>query len=165
MRLRSAGSQITRGEHSAAIDLWAVHPGGRTILDAVEQGLGLRAEALSDSRGILLNYGNMSSATVMFVLQQIMQRARLGTAGLRHVVWPRFDCGDHALPCRLTHPISAIARSSLNSWMSLAAATSCAPVSATWLLINRWTMGYRPQLIGSTHLSRLPSRNRFTFST
>ncbi len=77
----SAGSQITRGEDSAAIDLWAVHHGGRTILDAVDQGLGLRAEALSDSRGILLNYGNMSSATVMFVLQQIMQRARPGQQG------------------------------------------------------------------------------------
>ncbi len=74
----ACGSQITRG---MSIDLWAVHPGGRTILDAVEQGLGLRAEALSDSRGILLNYGNMSSATVMFVLQQIMQRARPAQQG------------------------------------------------------------------------------------
>ncbi len=77
----AAGPQITRGKHSAAIDLWAVHPGGRTILDAVEQGLGLRADALSHSRGILLNYGNMSSATVMFVLQQVMQHAHSGQQG------------------------------------------------------------------------------------
>lgn len=74
----AAGSQITRGK---SVDLWAVHPGGRTILDAIEQGLGLCREALADSRGILLNYGNMSSATVIFVLQQLMQRARPGEQG------------------------------------------------------------------------------------
>jgi alpha-pyrone synthase len=77
----AASSQITRGNDPSSIELWAVHPGGRTILDAVEQGMGLRADALSDSRGILLNYGNMSSATVMFVLQQIMQHARPGQRG------------------------------------------------------------------------------------
>jgi len=74
----AAGSEITRG---MSIDLWAVHPGGRTILDAVEQGLGLCREALCDSREILLNYGNMSSATVMFVLQQIMRHAQPGQQG------------------------------------------------------------------------------------
>ncbi len=74
--LAELGVQITRGEDPRAIDLWAVHPGGRTILDAVEKGLCLDAEALSDSRNILARYGNMSSATVMFVLEQIMRRAR-----------------------------------------------------------------------------------------
>ena len=79
--LRSANGQFLHGSDLSSIDLWAVHPGGRTILDAVEQGLGLRGEALSDSRGILLRYGNMSSATVMFVLHEIMQRARPGQKG------------------------------------------------------------------------------------
>jgi predicted naringenin-chalcone synthase len=79
--LAAAGSQITRGADLKSIDLWAVHPGGRTILDAAEQGLALEAEALADSRNILANYGNMSSATVMFVLERIMRRVRSGQLG------------------------------------------------------------------------------------
>jgi alpha-pyrone synthase len=79
--LGDIGSQITRGADPASIDLWAVHPGGRTILDAVEKGLGLCENALVDSRAILARYGNMSSATVMFVLEQLMQRACAGQPG------------------------------------------------------------------------------------
>jgi predicted naringenin-chalcone synthase len=79
--IAEAGSRITQGREFSSIDLWAVHPGGRSILDAVEQGLALPAEALADSRNILLNYGNMSSASVMFVLQRLMQRARPGQVG------------------------------------------------------------------------------------
>ncbi|MBH5322296.1 type III polyketide synthase [Aurantiacibacter sediminis] len=51
---------------------WAIHPGGRSILDAVERALELPKEALSASRGVLHDYGNMSSATVLFVLQRLM---------------------------------------------------------------------------------------------
>jgi predicted naringenin-chalcone synthase len=58
-----------------AIDLWAVHPGGRSILDAVETGLELPVNALAASREVLMRFGNMSSATVMFVLERMMQRA------------------------------------------------------------------------------------------
>jgi len=79
--LKQLGSQVTRGADPLAIDLWAVHPGGRSILDAVEKGLALPADALTSSRSILANYGNMSSATVMFVLQEIMQRAQSGQQG------------------------------------------------------------------------------------
>ena len=52
--------------------LWAVHAGGRSILDAVQQGLHLPPDALRHSRQILRDYGNMSSATLMFVLQKIL---------------------------------------------------------------------------------------------
>ena len=55
-----------------AIDGWAVHAGGRTILDAVEQGLALAPEALAHSREVLRAFGNMSSATLMFVLERIL---------------------------------------------------------------------------------------------
>jgi predicted naringenin-chalcone synthase len=79
--LADAGTRITQGHDFSSIDLWAVHPGGRTILDATEQGLALPPEALADSRNILLNYGNMSSASVMFVLQRLMQRAQSGQLG------------------------------------------------------------------------------------
>jgi alpha-pyrone synthase len=79
--LNVAGSRVTRGKDPRSIDLWAVHPGGRSILDSVEKGLALPANALSSSRDVLARYGNMSSATVMFVLQQVMQRAQAGQQG------------------------------------------------------------------------------------
>jgi predicted naringenin-chalcone synthase len=74
-------AEVLRGGQAQAIDLWAVHPGGRTILDAVEQALELRPDALSESRDILARFGNMSSATVMFVLEQMLKRAEKGQAG------------------------------------------------------------------------------------
>ena len=64
-----------------SIDLWAVHPGGRSILDAVEKGLELPKDALAASREVLSCFGNMSSATVMFVLQRILQQASPGQRG------------------------------------------------------------------------------------
>ncbi len=51
---------------------WAVHAGGRSILDAVEHGLGLGPDALAVSRSVLHDCGNMSSATLMFVLARMM---------------------------------------------------------------------------------------------
>ena len=60
------------GEHEPEEMNWAVHAGGRSILDAVEHGLELPADALAASRSILARYGNMSSATLMFVLADLM---------------------------------------------------------------------------------------------
>lgn len=54
---------------------WAVHPGGRSILDRVQSALGLTAEQLAPSRAVLRQYGNMSSATVLFVLRSLLSRA------------------------------------------------------------------------------------------
>ncbi|MFZ0338118.1 MAG: type III polyketide synthase [Terracidiphilus sp.] len=79
--LAAASHQITQGADLQSINLWAIHPGGRTILDAVEQGLALSPEALTHSREILRNFGNMSSASVVFVLAQLMQTARPGQRG------------------------------------------------------------------------------------
>jgi alpha-pyrone synthase len=79
--LKDMGTRITRGADPQTIDLWAVHPGGRTILDAVEKGLSLRADSLADSRHVLAGFGNMSSATVMFVLQRILRQAQPGQHG------------------------------------------------------------------------------------
>jgi alpha-pyrone synthase len=62
------------GRHPSEVGTWAVHPGGRTILDAVGDALGLGEEALGPSRGVLRDYGNMSSATVMFVLSEVLAR-------------------------------------------------------------------------------------------
>jgi alpha-pyrone synthase len=79
--LKQFGTQVTRGTDPRDIQLWAVHPGGRSILDAVEKGLALPADALSTSRSVLSRFGNMSSATVMFVLHDILQRAESGQKG------------------------------------------------------------------------------------
>ena len=64
-----------------SMDLWAVHPGGRTILDAVGEGLELPPEKLAASRSVLRRFGNMSSATVMFVLHDMMREAQPGQRG------------------------------------------------------------------------------------
>jgi predicted naringenin-chalcone synthase len=55
-----------------AIEHWAIHPGGRSILDRVQHRLDLTAEQLGPSREVLRRYGNMSSATVLFVLRAIL---------------------------------------------------------------------------------------------
>jgi alpha-pyrone synthase len=60
------------------IDSWAVHAGGRSILDAVEKGLELSQGALFASRDILARYGNMSSSTLMFVLSELIGRPDVG---------------------------------------------------------------------------------------
>jgi predicted naringenin-chalcone synthase len=74
--LAGARDAITGGAND--IDLWAVHPGGRTVLDAVEQAFGLAPTALGASRSVLNDYGNMSSSTVMFVLDRIMRGSKEG---------------------------------------------------------------------------------------
>ncbi len=78
------GRALREGELMAErenIDLWAVHPGGRSILDAVEKGLELPSDALAASREVLSCFGNMSSATIMFVLQRIMEQTQPGQRG------------------------------------------------------------------------------------
>jgi predicted naringenin-chalcone synthase len=79
--LKEMGSQVTGGRDLASVDLWAVHPGGKSILDSVEKGLELPSGALAASRSVLAQYGNMSSATVMFVLQKLMQQSQSGQHG------------------------------------------------------------------------------------
>lgn len=64
------------GHGLAEIDLWAVHPGGRSILDRVQSALELTDDQLEPSREVLRRYGNMSSATVLFVLGLLLARAR-----------------------------------------------------------------------------------------
>uniref|UniRef100_A0A175YHR1 Chalcone synthase n=2 Tax=Daucus carota subsp. sativus TaxID=79200 RepID=A0A175YHR1_DAUCS len=50
---------------------WIAHPGGRAILDQVETELGLVPEKLQCSREVLRDYGNMSSASVLFILDEM----------------------------------------------------------------------------------------------
>jgi predicted naringenin-chalcone synthase len=73
-----AGVDLLHGRSPDEYGVWAVHGGGRAILDAVETGLGIGQGALNWSREVLRQCGNMSSATIMFVLQRIM--AGIGTS-------------------------------------------------------------------------------------
>lgn len=52
---------------------WWIHPGGRAILDRVQEALQLPDEALAPSRAVLARYGNMSSATVLFVIEEALR--------------------------------------------------------------------------------------------
>jgi predicted naringenin-chalcone synthase len=57
---------------------WAIHPGGRAILDAFESALGLGAEGLAHPRAVLRDHGNMSSPTVLFVLERLLEEGLPG---------------------------------------------------------------------------------------
>lgn len=52
--------------------IWAIHPGGRLILDAVQDACALSDEQMQYSRDVLRCFGNMSSASIMFILQRIL---------------------------------------------------------------------------------------------
>lgn len=67
----------TGGRAPAEIDGWAIHAGGRSILDAVEHALDLSSDALAASRGVLNDFGNMSSTTLMAVLARLLDGPRI----------------------------------------------------------------------------------------
>jgi alpha-pyrone synthase len=53
---------------------WAIHPGGPKVVDAAACALGLSADSVWASREVLAEYGNMSSATVLFILKRLIDR-------------------------------------------------------------------------------------------
>ena len=79
--VRMHGNEILEGADPKAIELWAVHPGGRTVVDAVERAFAIAPAALSASRGVLRDFGNMSSASIMFVLKRLLDAGRRNAAG------------------------------------------------------------------------------------
>ncbi len=67
-----ATSLAANGTSIADVDFWAIHPGGKSILDQAQKSLGLSPEQVLASREVLRGYGNMSSASVLFVLAEIL---------------------------------------------------------------------------------------------
>ena len=68
-------------QHGLSIDRvgsWAIHPGGPRILDAVGSALGLPPAAVAPSREVLAECGNMSSPTVLFILERLRARGAPG---------------------------------------------------------------------------------------
>jgi predicted naringenin-chalcone synthase len=66
-----------RGIEISKIKLWALHPGGRAILDSLQNGLQLSDQQLKPSREILKNFGNLSSVSILFVLKNILENEQL----------------------------------------------------------------------------------------
>jgi alkylresorcinol/alkylpyrone synthase len=74
------------------IDHFICHPGGAKVLTALEEAFGLDTGALVDARGVLRDFGNMSAATVLFVLERAL---RAGVSGrlLMTTLGPGFTAG------------------------------------------------------------------------
>ena len=60
--------KLTKGD----ITHWCIHPGGKKILEVIQKQMQLCDCQLAPSRDVLSNYGNMSSASVLFVLKQMI---------------------------------------------------------------------------------------------
>ncbi len=69
--IRKAGQKLGITPHG--ISKWAIHPGGKKILDIIKKQLNLSDNDLQYSYKVLAEYGNMSSPTILFVLNEIMQ--------------------------------------------------------------------------------------------
>ena len=63
---------------SSDVTGWAVHPGGRDILEGVQKGLGLPDDSMAHSHRVLNQHGNMSSATTLWVLSELLQEVDSG---------------------------------------------------------------------------------------
>ena len=61
------------------IDAWAIHPGGPRIIQATGKALGLPSQSLEASQAILANHGNMSSPTVLFILDRLSRQQPTAT--------------------------------------------------------------------------------------
>lgn len=68
-----AGEPDLVADPAGAIEHWAIHPGGRSILDKVESKMKLSEHQLLPARDTLRDYGNMSSATIAFVLARTLE--------------------------------------------------------------------------------------------
>lgn len=66
-----------------AIDDFICHPGGAKVLDALEVAFELAPGGLASSRSILRDYGNMSAATVVFILKRVLETRANGDGGAR----------------------------------------------------------------------------------
>lgn len=77
-----AESGLTRDD----IDHFLSHPGGTKVIDALEHAFGRYNGALADSRAVLAEYGNMSSVTLLFVLERALERGALASNGWRRAL-------------------------------------------------------------------------------
>jgi alkylresorcinol/alkylpyrone synthase len=75
----------------ADIGAWVAHPGGPKVIEALEQALRLSAGALDVTRRSLTEIGNLSSASVLFILREVLQQQHEpGTYGVMLAMGPGF---------------------------------------------------------------------------
>jgi predicted naringenin-chalcone synthase len=74
-------ASVSAADAARALPLWAVHPGGRSILDKVQGALALSDDQMEPSRVILRDFGNMSSATILFVLRHLIHTQGVAAPG------------------------------------------------------------------------------------
>lgn len=80
------------GRRLSDVDHFVCHPGGAKVLTAFEQAFDLAPESLSHGRGVLRDYGNMSAATVLFVLERTLNAGARGRLMLT-ALGPGFSAG------------------------------------------------------------------------
>ena len=74
-----AGKLAGRSSHGPSdVRSWAVHPGGPRILSAVKEALDLDRHALEASQQVLAEHGNMSSPTILFILDRLRKAGATG---------------------------------------------------------------------------------------
>jgi predicted naringenin-chalcone synthase len=83
-RARSFAETLIGSERRIADCDWALHPGGKAILNVIEERCGLSKDQTAPSWKVLKHYGNMSSSTFLFVLHEQLQRPthRLWSVGI-----------------------------------------------------------------------------------
>jgi len=69
-------SRLIGTEQSFQSFTWAVHPGGKSIVESIARACELQPEQLKASWKVLKEYGNMSSPTFLFVLKEILNDAK-----------------------------------------------------------------------------------------
>jgi alkylresorcinol/alkylpyrone synthase len=75
------------------IDRFVCHPGGAKVVAALENAFGLAPGSLASARGVLRDFGNMSAATVMFVLERVLADPRPWDQALLNALGPGFSAG------------------------------------------------------------------------
>ena len=68
------GFLAREGLDKAALTEPACHPGGRKVIDALEQCFAHLPAGLAETRAVLADHGNMSSATILFILERLRRR-------------------------------------------------------------------------------------------
>lgn len=91
-------------------EAWAIHPGGRGIIDAVQRTHKLSDAQTRASRSVLRRYGNLSSATIFFVLKELSEEIASGDSERKEGIALAFGPGLSAELVRMTHASSAPTR-------------------------------------------------------
>jgi alkylresorcinol/alkylpyrone synthase/polyketide synthase Type III len=76
------------GLELADVDHWIVHSGGKRVLDGIDASLGFAADELRNSRTVLRGFGNMSSPTLLFVMERALREAKPGELGVMIALGP-----------------------------------------------------------------------------